>query len=133
VFWAWGRLSFIRFGIESGLKRRFPVMRISPLCRIPKSLATVVLLAMMGGCASSQQRGSTGASPSAADAAQASAQRPMHAECLVCKKNADMACIDVEVDAKTPTADYNGKRYYFCSEECKTEFLKHPARFAAVK
>jgi YHS domain-containing protein len=52
-----------------------------------------------------------------------------HAECLVCKKNADLACVDVAVDEKTPRAEYGGKTYYFCSEECRVEFLKRPARY----
>jgi YHS domain-containing protein len=51
------------------------------------------------------------------------------AECLVCKKNADLACVDVGVDATTPRADYQGKTYYFCSEECRVEFLKRPGRY----
>ncbi len=56
-----------------------------------------------------------------------------HAECLVCKKSADLACIDVDVDAKTPWLDYIGKRYYFCSDECRSEFQKSPAKFVNTK
>jgi YHS domain-containing protein len=75
-----------------------------------------VWVALLGGCA---------ASPSA----RPDAGQP-HAECLVCKKNADLACIDVAVDDKTPSYAYEGKTYYFCSEECKREFATHPARYA---
>ena len=57
----------------------------------------------------------------------------VHAECLVCKKNADLACVDVEVDGKTPSADFLGKRYYFCSDECRKEFVKNPGKFVAEK
>ena len=29
------------------------------------------------------------------------------------------------------TSDYNGTRYYFCSEDCKTEFDENPQDYAA--
>lgn len=53
-----------------------------------------------------------------------------HAECLVCKHNADLACVDVVVDSKTPRVDYDGQTYYFCSDECKRDFAKAPAKYA---
>ena len=53
-----------------------------------------------------------------------------HGECLVCKHNADLACVDVAIDASTPRFDYQGKTYYFCSNECRSEFIKHPAKYA---
>lgn len=28
------------------------------------------------------------------------------------------------------TSDYGGKRYYFCSQDCKTEFDENPADYA---
>lgn len=28
------------------------------------------------------------------------------------------------------TADYNGKRYFFCSQDCKVEFDENPADYA---
>jgi YHS domain-containing protein len=36
------------------------------------------------------------------------------------------------VDEKTAkwTSDFNGKKYYFCNEKCKTTFDKNPKRFA---
>jgi YHS domain-containing protein len=42
-------------------------------------------------------------------------------------------CVDVDLDAKTPFTDYNGKRYYFCSDDCRSEFQKDPAKFAKAK
>jgi YHS domain-containing protein len=54
-------------------------------------------------------------------------------ECLVCKKNADLACVDVDVDSKTPFLDFSGKRYYFCSDECRLEFQKNPAKYVNAK
>lgn len=29
------------------------------------------------------------------------------------------------------TSDYNGTRYYFCSEDCRTEFDENPQDYAA--
>jgi len=54
----------------------------------------------------------------------------VHAECCVCKFNADLACIDVVVDDKTPRCTYDGKTFYFCSEQCCKKFQKSPAKFA---
>ena len=75
-----------------------------------------VWVALLGGCATS---------PSARSDADLH-----HAECLVCKKNADLACIDVAVDGTTPSYAYGGRTYYFCSEACRREFGRHPARYA---
>ena len=52
------------------------------------------------------------------------------AECTVCKHNADLACVEVDVTANTPRAEYAGKTYYFCSEDCRSEFVKHPEKYA---
>lgn len=30
-------------------------------------------------------------------------------------------------------ADYQGKTYYFCSDDCKTKFEKEPAKYAEKK
>ena len=54
-----------------------------------------------------------------------------HAECLVCKTNADLACVDVAVDSTTPRVESNGKTYYFCSEECRDCFQRTPAKYVA--
>jgi YHS domain-containing protein len=50
--------------------------------------------------------------------------------CWVCVHDGDLACLKVDIDAKTPTALDNGKTYHFCSEECKKEFVANPAKFA---
>ena len=52
------------------------------------------------------------------------------AKCLVCEKNADLACVDITVDATTPRYGYNGKTYYFCSDECRAKFAKNPQKYA---
>jgi YHS domain-containing protein len=85
---------------------------------------------LLVGCASSNS-----ASPAVMSSrgGEPTAEKASHAECLVCKKNADMACVDVDVDGKTPVTEYNGKKYYFCSDECRTEFQKNPAKFTSAK
>jgi YHS domain-containing protein len=36
-----------------------------------------------------------------------------------------------EVDEKTAkhTSEYQGKKYYFCGDECKTKFDQNPAQY----
>ena len=34
------------------------------------------------------------------------------------------------LQAETPSAEYQGKTYYFCSEAEKQQFLKNPERYA---
>lgn len=63
------------------------------------------------------------------EARSASASTQPHAECLVCKVNADLACVDVTVDKATPQCVCDGKTYYFCSEECRAQFEKNPAKY----
>lgn len=53
-----------------------------------------------------------------------------HAECLVCKMNVDLACVDVPVDDKTPRYMYNGQDYYFCSNDCLNKFQANPGKYA---
>ena len=38
----------------------------------------------------------------------------------------------MKVDEKTAPAkaEFQGKTYYFCAEECKTKFMQQPARYA---
>ena len=87
------------------------------------AIVTVLLLAAVGGCASHDDQASQGA-----------AARPLamsnHAECTVCKKNADLACVDVAVDDKTPREQYQGRTYYFCSDDCRKDFDKNPSKYA---
>jgi YHS domain-containing protein len=71
-------------------------------------------------------------SPSSAAAAAPLAKKA-HAECLVCKHENDLACVDLDVDATTPTVVKDGKTYYFCSDECKREFEKNPDKFTKGK
>ena len=52
-----------------------------------------------------------------------------HAECLVCKHEADLACLNVKITDQTPRSVYNGQTYYFCSQECKTKFDQQPTKY----
>ena len=57
------------------------------------------------------------------------AQDGSMADCPVCKHNGDLACVCVHVEGDTPSCQCAGKTYYFCSEECKRDFLQHPERY----
>jgi YHS domain-containing protein len=89
----------------------------------------VFALGLAGGCASS---GPAAAAPSPVAAVTAS-HTAAHAECLVCKHNADLACVDVTVDKDTPSFTYHGLAYYFCSDSCLKKFQKDPAKYANEK
>lgn len=52
-----------------------------------------------------------------------------HAECLVCKHNADLGCVDVVVNGETPKCKVDGEDYYFCSDDCCADFKKEPAKY----
>jgi len=51
------------------------------------------------------------------------------ANCPVCLHNADLACVCVKVATDTPRVEWDGKTWYFCSEECRAAFLSDPRRF----
>src|SRR4051812_16016436 len=92
---------------------------------------SVVLVVMaVGGCASAPPAASSSANGNAMTASQSAAP---HAECLVCKYDADLACVDVTVSKETPLAIYDGKTYYFCSESCCKKFEKDPAKYVNQK
>ena len=61
----------------------------------------------------------------------AAAPRPdgPSAECPVCKVEGDLACLCVHVEPDTPRCECQGETYYFCSDECRAEFLEHPDRY----
>src|SRR5947207_3215575 len=92
-----------------------------------------VLLAVIvvaGGCASSPFSPAAAAQGAAVTAGHSSEP---HAECLVCKYDADLACVDVTVVADTPSTMYDGKTYYFCSKSCCRKFEKDPAKYVNQK
>ena len=106
-----------------------------PLPPLPVRLfarAVLVAAGLACGCATPNQSGSPTTTPSPATAdpvAAGNSASACRAECLVCKENADLACVDVKVKGDTPRAEYDGKTYYFCSDDCRREFLKHPAKY----
>jgi len=83
--------------------------------------SSINLAAALGGCATS------GAGVQVAGA-NAKADLPK-AECLVCKYNADLACVGLRVDDSTPRFVYQGVTYYFCSPECQAAFGKDPVKY----
>jgi YHS domain-containing protein len=54
------------------------------------------------------------------------------ANCPVCAHQADLACVCVKIGANTPSCEWNGHTWYFCSEECKKAFLADPRHFMAT-
>lgn len=77
---------------------------------------SMTLLILAGGCASQDV------------SATSSAQR---AECLVCKRNADLACVDIPVTANTARTEYAGQEYYFCSDDCRDAFGRKPSMYVS--
>jgi YHS domain-containing protein len=51
------------------------------------------------------------------------------ATCHVCRYHNDLACVSIDLTAKTPHMDHLGTTYYFCSESCMTAFAKNPVKY----
>jgi len=84
-----------------------------------RSFSTAFVLTLpLAACHSSPPKGPT---PEAASKQTVS--------CTVCEHEGDLACAEVELKADTPEVTLNGTRYYFCSEECRDEFLQNPKRY----
>lgn len=49
------------------------------------------------------------------------------ANCEVCGDH------ELDVMSDTPFADFNGKRFYFCSDGCRDDFKKAPEKYAMKK
>ncbi len=99
-------------------------------------LSFLIVAALLSGCAASNPPASTSSntrSATVAAAASAGKSGDCCAQCLVCKYNADLACVDVKVEKDTPTCVYNGTTYYFCSTACKKKFEKEPAKYINQK
>ena len=77
---------------------------------------SLTIVALVAGCATVGDRPS-GKSDSAAT-------------CEVCRYRNDLACVCVKVTPETPRTEFQGSTYYFCIEECRTAFLKKPAKYA---
>ena len=74
---------------------------------------SILMMAAVSGCASTPPATSKGP----------------HAQCLVCKHNADLACVDVTVDGQTPRCVCEGETYYFCSDDCRKTFENNPTKY----
>jgi len=64
-----------------------------------------------------------------ASGGQAAAEAGPTAECPVCKHEGDLACLCVHVKSDTPSCQCDGHTYYFCSDQCRADFLAHPGRY----
>ena len=85
------------------------------IMRAFSSLLLCCLLAGSGCTTTGTQRAANDAAP--------------HAECLVCKHEADLACLNVKITDQTPRYDYDGHTYYFCSTECRDQFVRDPWKY----
>jgi YHS domain-containing protein len=83
--------------------------------KLLSSIVAVALLALVSGCVTSPHDSSQNSGPTAT--------------CEVCRYNNDLACVNVRLKDSTPRAEYAGKVYYFCSEDCRTDFLKNPKKY----
>lgn len=52
-----------------------------------------------------------------------------HARCSVCLTRGDWACVDVVIKDQTPRYEHEGQVWWFCSAECRTDFVNAPRRF----
>jgi len=51
-------------------------------------------------------------------------------QCSVCVYHRDLGCVDVTVDNQTPSCEWGGRTWWFCSEGCREQFQKTPEKFA---
>ena len=49
--------------------------------------------------------------------------------CPVCSCHRDFGCLLVKKTSSTPSAEFRGRRYWFCSETCRQDFQKSPRSF----
>ena len=97
--------------------------------RIFLALLTLGGLLWVAGCTENTRA----ASDTSANGAARTASAKTHGECLVCKHENDLACVDIDVDDKTPRTTFGGKDYFFCSDTCKKAFEKNPQKYAGTK
>ena len=43
----------------------------------------------------------------------------------------DVVFVGLKIKDNTPRTEYKGKTYYFCSEDCKRDFIKDPDKYLA--
>lgn len=74
----------------------------------------MVLLGLAAGCATSSSE---------------SAKKGPTETCHVCRYNNDLSCVCVNVKDSTPRTSYQGTNYFFCSDDCRKDFEKKPAKY----
>lgn len=50
-------------------------------------------------------------------------------QCPVCRHRRDFSCLTVEKTSATPRASFDGRDWWFCSENCRCEFQESPKSF----
>ena len=83
--------------------------------QILKLICAALLAQVLVGCATTPEESALNSGPTDT--------------CHVCRYNNDLACVCVKVKDTTPKADYQGTTYYFCSQDCRTAFLKNPEKY----
>jgi YHS domain-containing protein len=97
------------------------------MCRVKLrcvSVASAALVLLLGAVLAAGLASGLGACASSAPAVTGPT-----AECPVCRHEGDLACVCVHVEPETPKCDCAGQTYYFCSEQCREDFVKHPERY----
>ena len=79
------------------------------------NLAFAACLALAAGCTTTSRETASGGG--------------LPATCHVCRYHNDLACVCVKVKNSTPRAEYQGTTYYFCSDDCRADFLKQPEKY----
>ena len=51
--------------------------------------------------------------------------------CYVCDYNNDLGCVSFHLKKSTPHLTFEGKEYFFCSDDCYQAFLHKPAKYAS--
>ena len=91
-------------------------------------LAAAITAGVVAGCG--DPTGSTGAGDNGA-AAKAAGPGPSTRSAVVAEAVDPNCHMTVHVDATTPHAAVGGRTYYFCSDDCRDEFLRGQARVVA--
>jgi len=51
--------------------------------------------------------------------------------CYVCDYNNDLGCVCFRLKESTPRLTFEGKEYFFCSDDCYQAFQRKPAKYAS--
>jgi YHS domain-containing protein len=87
--------------------------------------ALLALLAMVSACGGASQQTNHTETPAQAQAPVVAAGEAKPGDRSMCPVSKDAFTIK----ADSPSAEYQGKTYYFCCPGCKEEFVKDPAKY----